>query len=850
MIDLNLDRYKRRHFSPEERKLCCRIEAEFEIEHDEDPAPWSGIESNGSDADEASDQAADAQAGNGAHPDPIDCEPASDLDTRKLTITLFADEYAASQNRVDMTLPQLAEHIRFQTAASKMALPWLKLATFGNQRSDKNCLRTNENVLQISGIEGDHDSGELPFDDAVEIIRKANIRALLCTSPSYVPGAKERWRILVPLSRNREPAVREKFVARINGLLGGYLAPESFMLSLSYLYGHLEGREHRVEIIDGDYLDLRDDTYAGSIFKDGSRVSGQRTGHDFNDANEQQRSRANDDPRPVDIFKIEAALEAVDSNCSYEVWLHVAAALHHELGESGFAPFDWWSAKAPQYTREESLKRWRGARTMGSVTIATLFHYADQADPTWRTRYEEKQRQQIKLETGGGVGGGTGGPGVLPGSHMANISLQDFYAYLPRHTYIFAPTGEMWVAISVNSRLPGVPMLKKDGSPVLDENGKPQYYRPSHWLDKNRAVEQLSWAPGLPEVIKGQLISEGGWFVREGCYVFNLYKPPLPIPKSAEAATLWLNHLRKIYADDADHIIKWLAHRVQRPHEKINHAIVLGGKQGIGKDTLLEPVKRAVGPWNFIEVSPQMILGRFNGHLKSVVLRISEARDLGEFDRFKFYDHTKSFIAAPPDVLRIDEKHRNEYAIPNVCGVIITTNHKSDGIFLPPDDRRHFVAWSDFDKSAFSPAYWNELWQWYGKGGLDVVAHYLATLDLSDFDPKAPPPQTPAFFEIANASRTPEDAELADALDEMGWPDAVTIFQVQVASKSNDFVEFLKDRRNSRKIPHRFESCDYTPVRNPDAKDGLWRIRGRRQVIYARSGLDAEKRTAAAKALT
>ena len=63
--------------------------------------------------------------------------------------------------------------------------------------------------------------------------------------------------------------------------------------------------------------------------------------------------------------------------------------------------------------------------------------------------------------------------------------------------------------------------------------------------------------------------------------------------------------------------------------------------RAIGKDTLLEPVKRAVGPWNFVEVSPQQVLGRFNGFLKSVILRVSEARDLGEFDRFAFYDHTE-----------------------------------------------------------------------------------------------------------------------------------------------------------------------------------------------------------------
>jgi Family of unknown function (DUF5906) len=140
---------------------------------------------------------------------------------------------------------------------------------------------------------------------------------------------------------------------------------------------------------------------------------------------------------------------------------------------------------------------------------------------------------------------------------------------------------------------------------------------------------------------------------------------------------------------------------VQRPHEKINHALVLGGNQGVGKDTLLEPVKHAIGPWNFSEVSPQQLLGNFNGFLKSVILRVSEARDLGDVDRFKFYDHSKTLTAAPPDVLRVNEKNLREHYVPNIAGVIITTNHKTDGIFLPADDRRHFVAWSDLTRDDF-----------------------------------------------------------------------------------------------------------------------------------------------------
>ena len=36
---------------------------------------------------------------------------------------------------------------------------------------------------------------------------------------------------------------------------------------------------------------------------------------------------------------------------------------------------------------------------------------------------------------------------------------------------------------------------------------------------------------------------------------------------------------------------------------------------------------------------------------------------------------------------------------------------------------------------------------------------YLAELDISGFDPKAPPPKTPAFWDIVDAGRAPEDAE-------------------------------------------------------------------------------------------
>jgi hypothetical protein len=307
--------------------------------------------------------------------------------------------------------------------------------------------------------------------------------------------------------------------------------------------------------------------------------------------------------------------------------------------------------------------------------------------------------------------------------------------------------------------------------------------------------------------------------------------------------------VRKVYPDDAEHIVAWLAQRVQRPQDKINHALVLGGKMGIGKDTILEPVKRAVGPWNFLEIFPQQLLGRFNPFVKSVILRISEARDLGDVNRYQFYDHLKAYTAAPPDVLLCDEKHLREHSVINCCGVIITTNYKTDGIYLPEDDRRHYVAWSDLDKKDFTTDYWNNLYHWYEHSGTEHVAAYLANLDISEFNPKAPPTKTQAFWEIVDASRAPEDAELADALDLLGKPDIVTVSQV-ARRTSETFAEWLLDRRNSRRIPHRFEACGYVAVRNDHRQTGVWVIEGKRQVIYAKASLTLRERIVAAQRAT
>jgi hypothetical protein len=434
-----------------------------------------------------------------------------------------------------------------------------------------------------------------------------------------------------------------------------------------------------------------------------------------------------------------------------------------------------------------------------------------------------------------------------PATASSSVSIDDFVAYLPKHLYIFTPCREIWLGSGVNACLPMMQVFTKSGKPKRDKDGNLVYEAPINWLDRNRGIVQVTWCPGQPMLIHDRVVVDGGWIEKLGAVTFNWYRPPRIELGDASKAQPWVDHVQRVLQkDDAIHCIRWFAHRVQRPAEKINHGLVIGGEQGIGKDTMLEPVKHAVGPWNFHDVSPTHLLAEFNSFAKSVVLRVSEGRDLGEIDRFKFYDRTKVYTAAPPDVLRVNEKFIQEFYVFNVLGFIVTTNHKTDGIFLPADDRRHYVAWSDCKKEDFAPDYWNRLWGfYYGEGGLEHVAAYLTELDLSGFDPKAPPPKTAAFWDIVNVTSAPEDAELADVIDALKNPDALTINDL-ISEAKGDIAEWLMNRRNRRAVPHRLERCGYVSVRNRSAKDGLWKLKDGRKVIYCKADLGLQERAAAA----
>jgi hypothetical protein len=174
-----------------------------------------------------------------------------------ISITFFPTYAAQYKTEQRLTLPELEQMLRTMTPQpTKQSLPWLKLATFGEQRTEKNCLRSDANVQHVDGIEIDLDNGVLSFDAVCSRLESAGIEALVVTSGSYTPEYP-KLRVLLPLAARLNSSTenmkveRGRMVARINGLLGGNVARESFVLSQAFYFGPVEGREYHVRRIEG-----------------------------------------------------------------------------------------------------------------------------------------------------------------------------------------------------------------------------------------------------------------------------------------------------------------------------------------------------------------------------------------------------------------------------------------------------------------------------------------------------------------------------------------------------------------------------------------------------------------------
>lgn len=298
-----------------------------------------------------------------------------------LSVTLFSNLWGYEATQETLSLRAIGSRIQSTKAAEKEALPLIKLATFGDTRTDKGSLRNDANVVAITGIEADYDAEQMSVGDACQRLREAGLAAIVYTSPSHTPDAP-RWRVLCPLSVPLPPERRYNLCARLNGALGAVLAYESFTLSQSYYYGSINScPDFRVELTEGEAIDLAGHLDATAIGKSGEITGGKE------EAPIPLTSSLGLAADPLDIG---AALSVIpnDGPAGWVAWNETAMAVSAATGgtELGFQFFNGWSARNASYDADVTRERWDHLRTSPPTTIGagTIFHMAREACPGWR----------------------------------------------------------------------------------------------------------------------------------------------------------------------------------------------------------------------------------------------------------------------------------------------------------------------------------------------------------------------------------------------------------------------------------------------------------------------------------
>jgi len=253
---------------------------------------------------------------------------------------------------------------------------------------------------------------------------------------------------------------------------------------------------------------------------------------------------------------------------------------------------------------------------------------------------------------------------------------------------------------------------------------------------------------------------------REGLVYGNRWLDHRPTPILGNPAP-WLRHVEHMIpnADERAHFLSALAHKVQYPGIKINHAILLGGNHGSGKDTLMAPFFWSIGgdtKSNCSMVKNEELTSQWGYALECEVMEIAELRQADAKDRRAIENTLKPIIAAPPELLPVNRKGLHPYMALNRIFVVAFTNERG-AISLPSEDRRWFVLWCEADRLPVADA--DALWNWYkNQNGFGAVAHYLSTYDVSAWNPSAPPPMTEAKRILIDAAMSPAEAALVSAI--------------------------------------------------------------------------------------
>ncbi len=213
--------------------------------------------------------------------------------------------------------------------------------------------------------------------------------------------------------------------------------------------------------------------------------------------------------------------------------------------------------------------------------------------------------------------------------------------------------------------------------------------------------------------------------------------------------------------DHFNYVLPWLATGVQFPERPAGTALVLKGKEGIGKGAFARGYGSLFGKHWYHLSDAQQLTGQFNGHLEGrIVIFADEA--VGTADK-KAIGKLKALITEP--TISIEPKFRTPFTAKNCTHLIMASNN--EWVIPAGKDARRYCVLDVGDEHHDDTAYFRALDAELEAGGYGAMLLELFTMDLTDFDIFAIP-KTAALLDQKILSMTPAERWWYGKLED-GW---------------------------------------------------------------------------------
>jgi hypothetical protein len=266
--------------------------------------------------------------------------------------------------------------------------------------------------------------------------------------------------------------------------------------------------------------------------------------------------------------------------------------------------------------------------------------------------------------------------------------------------------------------------------------------------------------------------------------VFNLFEgfnPDIygdPIDKQTIQKRIkpYLELCQELCGGDDEHAMylhKFFGQIFQDPNNKPPVCIILKGKQGVGKNMILNAIGNMLNPVHYTTSSKvnDFFGEHAEGYCRKLLVNPDEAEGKDTFD---FEGRLKSMITE--NTLMVNSKNMRPYEIRNVARTIITTNKPNPiPIDVKSKDRRYVVFKATDKYLTKSSKFWTGLYNHMRNPDvMSALYQWYMSFDLEDFDWSKRRPITQAYKEMCNLYSPIEALFFEELYDTKGWLDYET----------------------------------------------------------------------------